>query len=106
MIGTHGAVNLSGRNSNSERVLNFVFARQDREYRITIMEREQAIEQIQQSAKQIALQLMQIHPVVPSLEEETIQSKVLHSLHQITVELEIVKKQLIMLQKRDDSTEL
>ena len=70
------------------------------------MEREQAIEQIQQSAKQIALQLMQIHPVVPSLEEETIQSKVLHSLHQITVELEIVKKQLIMLQKRDDSTEL
>ena len=106
MIATHGAVNLSGRNSNSERVLNFVFARQDREYRITIMEREQAIEQIQQSAKQIALQLMQIHPVVPSLEEETIQSKVLHSLHQITVELEIVKKQLIMLQKRDDSTEL
>ena len=97
---------MSGRNSNSERVLNFVFARQDREYRITIMEREQAIEQIQQSAKQIALQLMQIHPVVPSLEEETIQSKVLHSLHQITVELEIVKKQLIMLQKRDDSTEL
>ena len=106
MIGTHGLDNLSGRNSNSERVLNFVFARQDREYRITIMEREQAIEQIQQSAKQIALQLMQIHPVVPSLEEETIQSKVLHSLHQITVELEIVKKQLIMLQKRDDSTEL
>ena len=97
---------MSGRNSNSERVLNFVFARQDREYRITIMEREQAIEQIQQSAKQIALQLMQIHPVVPSLEEETIQSKVLHSLHQITVELEIVKKQLIMLQKRDGSSEL
>ncbi len=83
-----------------------MFARQDREYRITIMEREQAIEQIQQSAKQIALQLMQIHPVVPSLEEETIQSKVLHSLHQITVELEIVKKQLIMLQKRDGSSEL
>jgi hypothetical protein len=49
---------------------------------------------------------MQIHPVVASLAEETIQGKVLHSLHQITVELETVKKQLIMLQQRDGSSEL
>ena len=70
------------------------------------MEREQAIEHIQESAKQIALQLMQIHPAVASLAEETIQAKVLHSLHQITVELETVKKQLIMLQQRDGSSEL
>ncbi|MFP6873937.1 MAG: hypothetical protein VCA55_10575 [Verrucomicrobiales bacterium] len=70
------------------------------------MEREQAIEQIQQAAKQIALQLMQMHPAVASLAEETLQATVLHSLHQITVELEIVKKQLIMLQQRDGSSEL
>lgn len=75
-------------------------------YRIISMESDQAIEQIQQSAKQIALQLMQIHPAVPDLADESTQATILQSLHQITVELEVVKKQLIMLQRRDGSSEL
>ncbi len=70
------------------------------------MEPEQAIAQIQQSAKDIAIQLMRIHPAVGHLKSDTHQGTILTSLHKITVELEIVKKQLIILQKRDDSTEL
>jgi hypothetical protein len=70
------------------------------------MNREQAIDKIQQSAKEIALQLMQIHPAVSKLGSDTVQGTVLSSLHKMTVELEVVKKQLIMMQKRDDSTEL
>jgi len=70
------------------------------------MERDQSIEQIQQSAKQIALQLMQIHPAVPDLADESTQATILQSLHRMTVELEVVKKQLIMLQRRDGSSEL
>lgn len=70
------------------------------------MNREQAIDQIQQSAKEIALQLMKIHPAVGNLGSDAVQGTVLNSLHKMTVELEVVKKQLIMLQQRDDSTEL
>ena len=70
------------------------------------MDPEQAIDQIQQSAKEIAIQLMQIHPAVGNLGSESVQGTVLTSLHKMTVELEIVKKQLIILQNRDDSTEL
>ena len=70
------------------------------------MEPEQAIDQIQQSAKEIAIQLIRIHPAVGNLGSESVQGTVLTSLHKMTVELEIVKKQLIMLQNRDESTEL
>jgi hypothetical protein len=70
------------------------------------MNREQAIDHIQQSAKAIALQLMQIHPAVGNLDSDSVQGTVLTSLHKMTVELEIVKKQLIILQNRDGGTEL
>ncbi len=70
------------------------------------MEPEQAADQIQNSAKEIAVQLMQIHPAVAKLGNEKLQGTILTSLHKITVELEIVKKQLIVFQQRDDSAEL
>ena len=70
------------------------------------MERDEAISKIQEACKQIALQFMKIHPVVPHLGDDEVQSACLKSLHEMTVELETVKKQLIRMQKRDDSAEL
>jgi hypothetical protein len=70
------------------------------------MNREEAIAQIQEACKQIALQMMKIHPAVRSLEDEGTQGEVLKAAHQLTVELETIKKKLIRLQNRDDSTEL
>ena len=70
------------------------------------MDRDEAIAKIQEACKQIALQFMKIHPAVPNLGDEDVQSTCLKSLHQMTVELETVKKQLIRLQQRDDSAEL
>jgi len=70
------------------------------------MTREDAIHQIQEACKTIALQMMKIHPAVPALEDNDTQGAVLASAHKLTVELETIKKQLIRLQKRDDSAEL
>ena len=70
------------------------------------MTREEATNQIQEACKQIALQMMKIHPAVPSLDDESTQAEVLKAAHQLTVELETIKKQLIRLQQRDGSTEL
>jgi hypothetical protein len=70
------------------------------------MTREEAIQQIQENCKTIALQMMKIHPAVRALDDETTQADILKAAHQLTIELEVIKKKLIQLQKRDDSAEL
>ncbi|MBU6303309.1 MAG: hypothetical protein KGS60_17310 [Verrucomicrobia bacterium] len=63
-------------------------------------------EQILEACKQIALQLMKIHPAIGRLNAPEAQSNCLKAAHQLTVELETIKKQIIRLKQRDDSTEL
>lgn len=70
------------------------------------MNRQEAIEQIQTACKGIAIQMMKLHPAVPHLEDAETQADILKASHQLTVELETIKKKLIRLQHRDDSTEL
>jgi len=70
------------------------------------MDRTEAIEKIEEACKQIALQMMKIHPTVSDLNDEETQADILKSAHELTVELETIKKKLIRLKGRDDSTEL
>ena len=70
------------------------------------MERDESISKIQDACKEIALQFMKIHPAVPGLDDDEAQGECLKSLHGMTTELEIIKKRLIRLQNRDDSSEL
>ncbi len=70
------------------------------------MERDQAIETIQEACKQVALQFMKIHPALPKLDHAETQKTCLTSLHRMTTDLEVMKKHLIKLQNRDDSAEL
>ena len=70
------------------------------------MTQDEAIRQIQENCKTIALQMMKIHPAVGALEDEPTQSAILTAAHRLTVELEVIKKKWIQLQKRDDSSEL
>jgi hypothetical protein len=70
------------------------------------MERDAAIQQIQEACKQIALQFMKIHPAIRRLNDAETQAECLKSMHEMTVHLEIVKKKLIKLEQRDDSAEL
>jgi hypothetical protein len=70
------------------------------------MSREQSIGQIQDACRQIALALMKIHPATSALGHEETQAAILKAAHQLTVELETIKKLVIRLQQRDDSTEL
>jgi len=71
-----------------------------------VTNQEDAIQKIQEACKQIALQFMKIHPVVSNLGDAGTQATCLKSLHGMTTELEVMKKHLIVLQKRDGSTEL
>ena len=70
------------------------------------MDRNEAAGQIEEACKQIALQLMKIHPAIGKLGDADTQAACLKAAHQLTVELETIKKQIIRLRKRDDSTDL
>lgn len=70
------------------------------------MERETATANIEEACKQIALQFMKIHPSLPGIGDEEVQGECLKSLHAMTTELETIKKRLIRLKGRDDSTDL
>lgn len=61
---------------------------------------------IQSSCQTISLEMMKIHPATRALGDEAVQAIILKAAHQLTVELEIIKKQIIRLQQRDDSSEL
>lgn len=73
---------------------------------IKSMDRTEAIGKIEEACKQIALQMMKIHPLVSSLGDEETQGDVLKAAHGLTIELETIKKKLIRLKGRDDSVEL
>jgi thymidylate synthase ThyX len=68
------------------------------------MNRPEAIQQIRDAAKAIALQFMKIHPALPHLQDPETQGECLKSLHEMTVHLETIKKKIGKLERQDDST--
>ncbi len=68
------------------------------------MERSAAIAQIREAAKNIVLQLMKIHPSLPALNDAETMGDCIKCLHEMTVQLEIIKKKIGKLERSDDST--
>lgn len=67
------------------------------------MDRPTAIQQIRDACNVLATTGMKIHPLLPALEDEATKSEVVKALFEITKNVEIVKKQVMRLEKRDDS---
>ena len=68
------------------------------------MEKSAAIQQIREGCKNIALQCMKIHPAISHLGDAETQSDCIKAMHELTVQLEIVKKKIGKLERGDDST--
>ena len=68
------------------------------------MERAAAIQQIRDACREIARQMMKIHPAVSHLGHTETQEEVIKAMHLLTVELEIVKKKVGRLEREDEST--
>ncbi len=68
------------------------------------MEKSAAIAQIREAAKQIALQFMKIHPALPALNDAETMGDCIKAVHEMTVQLEIIKKKVGKLERADDST--
>ena len=70
------------------------------------MERTAAINQIREACKNIALQFMKIHPALPHLKDDETMKDSLKAMHEMTVQLETIKKKIGRLERADDSTVL
>ena len=68
------------------------------------MERAAAIAQIREACKNIALQFMKIHPALPHLQDAETQGDCIKAVHEMTVQLETIKKKIGRLERSDDST--
>ncbi len=68
------------------------------------MDRPTAIAQIREAAKNIALQFMKIHPALRDLNDEETVGDCIKCVHEMTVQLEIIKKKIGKLERSDDST--
>lgn len=68
------------------------------------MTRADAIQQIRDASKAIALQFMKIHPALPHLQSAETMADCLKALHEMTVQLETIKKKVGKLEREDDSS--
>jgi hypothetical protein len=70
------------------------------------MERNASIVKIREQVNQIAASVTAIHPLVPGLADSPTQTELLKALYELTKSVEVVKKHLLKLEKRDDSSVL
>ena len=70
------------------------------------MNQAEAIQELRGRAEEIARAVTAMHPVVPKLADSPVQSEVIRALFELTKQVEVVKKQLLRLQKGDNSTVL
>jgi hypothetical protein len=70
------------------------------------MDRATTITQLRGDCDQISRLVTQMHPALPRLGDAGTQSEILKALFELTKQVEVVKKQLMRLEKRDDSAEL
>lgn len=68
------------------------------------MDRPAAIAQIREACKNIALQFMKIHPALPGLNDPETMTDCIKAVHEMTVQLETIKKKVGKLEKADDSS--
>jgi len=74
------------------------------------MDRAEASEKIKAHCKTIALVMMELNPAITSMEDSETQEALFEASYELTKQLEIIKKRVIKLERRDgagdNSTEL
>ncbi|MHA3772086.1 hypothetical protein ACXR0O_11165 [Verrucomicrobiota bacterium sgz303538] len=67
------------------------------------MDRAAAIQQIRTACNQLSAGVTGIHPLVPALTDQATQDEIFKALFELTKNVETVKKQLLRLEKKDES---
>ena len=70
----------------------------------SFMDRSTAIPEIRAACQQIASGVTSIHPLLPALGDEPTKAEIIKALFELTKQVEVIKKQVMRLEKKDDST--
>lgn len=70
------------------------------------MDKSEAIRELRAKCDELSRQITAMHPTVPKLADAPTQNEIIRALFELTKNVEVVKKQLLRLEKRDDSTVL
>ena len=65
------------------------------------MDQPEASKKIKECCKTIALEMMELNPAIASLDEQEAQEALLEASYELTKQLEIIKKRVIKLERRD-----
>ena len=65
------------------------------------MNRSEASEKIKGCCKGIALEMMELNPAIASLDDSETQEALFEASYELTKQLEIIKKRVIKLERRD-----
>ena len=63
-----------------------------------------AIPEVREKVNQIGTLITSLHPLVPRLNDPPTQNEVLRALFELTKQVEVIKKHLLKLEKRDESS--
>jgi hypothetical protein len=67
------------------------------------MDRITAIQQIRSACNQLSSGITSLHPLLPPLDDEPTKAEIVKALFELTKNVEVIKKQIMRLEKRDDS---
>ncbi len=67
------------------------------------MDRATATAQIRTACNALSTGITSIHPLIPALADQPTQDEIFKALYELTKQVEVVKKQLLRLERRDDS---
>lgn len=70
---------------------------------LNAMDRPTAISEIRAACNVIASGVTSIHPLLPALGDDATKGEIVKALFELTKHVEVVKKQVMRLEKRDDS---
>jgi HAMP domain-containing protein len=70
------------------------------------MERPEAIREIREVCHQLAAGVTSIHRLTPGLADQATQDEIFKAAYELTKSVEVLKKQLLKLERRDESSDL
>ena len=65
------------------------------------MDRSEASKKIKECCKTIALEMMELNPAIASLDDSETREALFEASYELTKQLEIIKKRVIKLERRD-----
>ena len=68
------------------------------------MDRATASQQLREHCNAVSLAVMKMHPLLNALGDDATKGEIVKALFEITKNVEVVKKQIMRLEKRDDTS--